>query len=177
MPIASLQGEAPVLPPSGRYWVAPGAYLVGRVVLGEDASLWFNAVVRGDNEVIRIGARTNIQDGAVLHSDDGFPLTIGDDCTIGHSAVVHGCTIGAGSLVGMGATILNGAVIGAGSLVGANALVTEGKVFPERSLIVGSPAKAVRQLDDAALAKLLASAAHYAANARRFASGLAITEG
>jgi len=176
MPIASLEGEAPVLPPDGRYFVAPGAFLVGRVVLGEDVSLWFNAVVRGDNEVIHIGARTNIQDGAVLHSDDGFPLSIGSDCTIGHAAIVHGCSIGDGCLVGMGATILNGAVIGAGSLVGANALVTEGKVYPERSLIVGAPAKAIRQLDDAAVAKLLASAAHYAANARRFAAGLSIIE-
>jgi carbonic anhydrase/acetyltransferase-like protein (isoleucine patch superfamily) len=142
------------------------------VTLGEDASLWFGATVRGDNEPIRIGARTNVQDGAVLHSDIGSPLTVGDDCTIGHRAVVHGCTIGPGSLVGMGATILNGAVIGAGSLVGAHALVTEGKVFPERSLIMGAPARPVRTLDEAAVAGLLAAAAHYVSNWRRFAAEL-----
>ena len=172
MPIYALDGAEPSLPPSGRFWVAPDATVVGRVTLGEDASVWFAAVLRGDNEPMRIGARTNIQDGTVCHSDEGFPLIVGDDCTIGHAAILHGCTIGDGCLIGMGATVLNGAVIGKGSLVGANALVTEGKVFPDQSLIVGAPAKAIRTLDEAAVAGLLRAAAHYAANARRFAAGL-----
>jgi carbonic anhydrase/acetyltransferase-like protein (isoleucine patch superfamily) len=176
MPLYRLAGFQPTLPPEGRYWIAPGAQVIGRVSLGEDVGVWFNAVIRGDNELIRIGARTNIQDGCVLHSDEGSPLSIGRDCTIGHGAIVHGCTVGDGCLIGMGATLLNGAVIGRGSLVGANALVTEGKIFPERSLIVGSPAKSVRTLDEAAVAKLLASAAYYAANWKRFAGGLAPIE-
>ena len=172
MPLYALDADSPVLPPPGRFWVAPNATVAGRVTLGEDASVWFSAVLRGDNEPMTIGARTNIQDGAVLHSDDGFPLTIGDDCTIGHAAIVHGCTIGDGTLIGMGATLLNGAVIGTGCLVGANALVTEGKTFPDHSLIVGAPARAIRTLDADTIAKLLQSAAHYAANAKRFAAGL-----
>jgi len=172
LPIYALDGAEPSLPPPGRFWVAPDATLVGRVTLGEDASVWFAAVLRGDNEPMRIGARTNIQDGAVCHSDEGFPLIVGEDCTIGHAAILHGCTIGDGCLIGMGASVLNGAVIGKGSLVGANALVTEGKVFPDHSLIVGAPARAIRTLDEAAVASLLRSAAHYAANARRFAAGL-----
>jgi carbonic anhydrase/acetyltransferase-like protein (isoleucine patch superfamily) len=175
MPIHVLDDAAPVLPAPGRYWIAPGAHLIGRVVLGDQASIWFNAVVRGDNEPIRIGARTNIQDGAVLHSDEGVPLTVGADCTIGHRVILHGATIGEGTLVGMGATVLNGAVIGAGSLVGANALVTEGKVFAEGSLILGSPARAARTLDDAERSALLAAAAHYVANWRRFVAGLSTT--
>jgi carbonic anhydrase/acetyltransferase-like protein (isoleucine patch superfamily) len=162
----------PELPPAGHYFIAPGAHVIGRVVLGEDVSVWFNAVIRGDNEPIRIGARSNIQDGALLHSDEGFPLSVGSDCTIGHRAILHGATIGDGSLIGMGATILNGAVIGRSSLVGANTLVTEGNVFADRSLIVGAPAKAVRSLDDKAVAAILASAAHYIANWKRFATGL-----
>lgn len=168
----ALDGLSPKLPPEGRFWVAPGARVMGDVRLGEEASVWFNAVIRCDNEPVTIGARTNIQDGAVLHSDPGKPLVIGDDCTIGHNAILHGCIIGDGSLIGMGATVLNGAVIGRGCLVGANALVTEGKSFPDHSLIVGSPAKAVRVLDEASVAGLLRSAAHYVANWRRFATGL-----
>lgn len=162
----------PSSPEAAEAWIAPGARVIGAVTLGSGASVWFNAVIRGDNEPVRIGAGTNVQDNAVLHSDDGAPLTIGSDCTIGHGAIVHGCTIGDGSLVGMGATILNGAMIGRDSLVGANALVTEGKSFPDRSLIVGAPAKAIRSLDDREVAGLKQSAAHYVANARRFASGL-----
>jgi carbonic anhydrase/acetyltransferase-like protein (isoleucine patch superfamily) len=175
MPVHELQGAAPVLPAPGRFWIAPGAYLIGRVLLGDEASVWFNAVVRGDNEPISIGARTNIQDGAVLHSDAGVPLTVGADCTVGHRAILHGATIGEGTLVGMGATVLNGAVVGPGSLIGANALVTEGKVFAEGSLILGSPARAVRKLDDVERGALLAAAAHYVANWRRFAAGLSTT--
>jgi carbonic anhydrase/acetyltransferase-like protein (isoleucine patch superfamily) len=172
MPVYALDDVSPVLPESGRYWIAPNAQVIGRVVLEEDASIWFAAVLRGDNEPMRIGARSNIQDGAVLHSDDGFPLTVGADCTVGHAAILHGCTIGEGSLIGMGATVLNGAQIGKGSLVGANALVTEGKVFPDHALIVGSPARMVRTLEPRDLERLLASAAHYVENSRRFAKGL-----
>jgi carbonic anhydrase/acetyltransferase-like protein (isoleucine patch superfamily) len=172
MPVYALDGHAPVLPAPGEFWVAPGAQLAGHVVIGRDASIWFNAVVRGDNETIRIGERTNIQDNAVLHSDWGFPLTLGADCTIGHKAILHGCTIGDGSLIGMGATVLNGAVIGKGSLVGANTLVTEGKSFPAHSLIVGSPARAIRSLDEAAVAKLIDAATSYVENWKRFTKGL-----
>lgn len=146
--------------------------MIGQVELGEDAGVWFGAVLRGDNERISIGARTNIQEGAMVHTDPGHPVSIGADCTIGHHAIVHGATIGANSLVGMGATILNGARMGANCLVGANALVTERKEFPDGSLIVGSPAKALRQLDEAAIEAIRESAAHYVENWRRFARGL-----
>ena len=146
MPIYELDGIAPELPEDGDYWVAPDAHVIGRVKLGSEVGVWFGAVIRGDNEPIVVGARTNIQEGATLHTDPGFPLTIGEGCTIGHQAIVHSCTLGDNVLVGMGATILNGAKIGANSLVGANALVTEGKEFPDGSLIVGTPAKAISQL-------------------------------
>ncbi|CAM5768003.1 gamma carbonic anhydrase family protein [Labrys miyagiensis] len=172
MPLYALDDISPTVPADGRYWVAPDGHVIGRVTLGEDANIWFAAVLRGDNEPMVIGARSNIQDGAVLHSDPGFPLTVGDDCTIGHSAILHGCTIGNGSLIGMGATVLNGARIGEGSLVGANALVTEGKEFPPHSLIVGSPARVLRTLTQEQIGKLLESAVHYVANSRRFAKDL-----
>jgi carbonic anhydrase/acetyltransferase-like protein (isoleucine patch superfamily) len=152
--------------------VAPDAHVIGRVRLGADVGVWFGAVLRGDGEPLEVGERTNIQEGCMLHADPGFPLTIGPDVTVGHHAILHGCTVGAGALIGMGATVLNGARIGAGCIVGANALVTEGKEFPDNSLIVGAPAKAVRTLDGAAVEKLRASAAHYVANWRRFAAGL-----
>src|SRR5512137_910070 len=161
MPLYTLDGVAPRLPATGRYFVAPGAHLIGRVALEEDANVWFNCVLRGDNEWITIGARTNIQDNSVLHTDMGYPLTIGANCTIGHNVILHGCTIGEGSLIGMGATILNGAKIGRNCLVGANALVTEGKEFPDNSLIVGAPAKAIRELGDDSRQKFLESATHY----------------
>lgn len=173
MTIYRLGERTPLLPAEGSYWVAPGAQLIGDVEIGEGVGIWFNAAVRGDNEPIRIGARTNVQDGAVLHSDYGAPLSIGAGCTIGHAAVIHGCTIGDNVLVGMGATILNRAVIGADSLVGANALVTEGKQFPPRSLIVGAPAKAVRELTHEEVEGLRASADGYVANWQRFAEDLA----
>lgn len=172
MALYELDGLRPTVPANGRYWVAENAVVVGDVTLEDDASVWFGVVARGDNEPVRIGARTNVQDGAVLHTDPGFPLTIGPDCTIGHGAIVHGCTIGAGSLVGMGATILNGAVVGASCLVGAGALVTEGKAFPDFSLIVGSPAKAVRTLGGEWEVKILGSAGRYVAHHRRYAKGL-----
>lgn len=172
MPLYALAGMTPTTPANDRFWVAPDAHVIGDAVLGEDVGIWFGAVLRADNEPIVIGARTNIQEGAMLHVDPGFPLTIGEGCTIGHHAIVHGCTIGENSLVGMGATILNGAVIGRNCLVGANALVTEGKVFPDNSLIVGSPARVVRTLDDTAAAGLKKSAESYVRNWKRFARDL-----
>ena len=171
MPLYELDGKHPVLDPEG-CWVAPSADLIADVRLGAGANVWFGAVIRGDNTPIIVGARTNVQEGAMLHSDAGAPLTIGADCTIGHHAVLHGCTVGDLVLVGMGAIILNGAVIGEGSIIGAGALVTEGKTFPESSLILGSPARLVRTLDPSSREMLLASAAHYAAKARAAATGL-----
>ena len=153
-------------------WVAPNAVLVGKVKLEEGANVWFNAVLRGDNELILIGKNSNVQDGTVMHTDMGYPLTIGAKCTIGHKAMLHGCTIGEGTLIGMGATVLNGAKIGRNCLVGANALVTEGKEFPDGSLIVGSPARVARQLTPEQIEGLRHSAQHYIDNARRFRSGL-----
>ena len=170
MPLYELNGQRPTLHPTA--WVAPSAELIADIVLGEDASVWFGAVTRGDNTPIVIGARSNVQEGAMLHSDPGAPLTIGEDCTIGHHAVLHGCTLGNAVLIGMGAIVLNRAAIGDECIVGAGALVTEGKSFPPGHLIVGSPARAVRELDAAARAFLRASAAHYVRKARECAAGL-----
>ena len=172
MAIYALDNAVPTLPEADRFWIAPDAQLIGDVLLEEDVSLWFGAVARGDNARIAIGARTNIQEGAMLHADPGTPLTIGADVTVGHHAILHGCTVGDRSLIGMGATVLNNARIGRCCIVGANALVTEGKAFPDFSLIVGAPARAVRTLDPSMEETLLASAAHYVANWRRFARGL-----
>lgn len=172
MPLYTIDGIAPRLPAAGRFYVAPGAHIIGRVELKEDANIWFGCVLRGDNEWITIGARTNIQENSILHTDMGFPLDIGPDCTIGHGVILHSCIIGEATLIGMGATILNAAKIGANCLVGANALVTEGKEFPDYSLIVGSPAKAIRTLDEAARARHLESAKHYVENGARYAKGL-----
>lgn len=172
MSIYSLNDRPPRLPDEGDFWVAPSATVVGDVTLGPDVGIWFGAVLRGDNEPITVGARTNIQEHAMIHADPGFPATIGADVTVGHRAIVHGCTIGDGSLIGMGAIILNGARIGRGCLIGAGALVTEGKEIPDGSLVVGSPAKVVRTLDEAARQALLDSAARYVANWRRFADGM-----
>lgn len=154
-------------------WVAPDANVIGNVVLEAGASVWFGCTLRGDNEEIRVGAGSNVQENVVCHTDPGCPLVIGPDCTIGHKAMLHGCTIGAGSLIGMGATILNGAQIGAGCLIGAGALIPEGKVIPDGSLVMGVPGKIVRALDEAARTRLLASAEHYRQNMRRFRAGLA----
>src|SRR4051795_2026384 len=149
MPVYALNDLVPQLPEAGRWWVAPDAQVIGRVTLGQDVGVWFGAVIRADNEAMAIGARTNVQEGAMLHSDSGSPLTVGEDVTVGHHAILHGCTVGDCSLIGMGATLLNRARIGANCIVGANALVTEGKEFPDFSLIIGAPAKAVRALDPA----------------------------
>lgn len=170
MPLYAIGGQQPQIAEDA--WVAPSADLIGDVHLAALASVWFGAVIRADNTPILVGARSNIQDGAMLHSDPGAPCTVGEDVTVGHHAILHGCTIGDRALIGMGATILNRAVIGADCIVGAGALVTEGKEFAPGSLIVGSPAKAIRQLDDLARAMLKASAAHYVAKQRAFAAGL-----
>jgi carbonic anhydrase/acetyltransferase-like protein (isoleucine patch superfamily) len=172
MPLHRLDALAPELPPAGHYWIAPDAHVIGRVRLGVDVGIWFGAVLRGDNELIDIGARSNIQEHSMLHTDMGFPLTIGAGCTIGHRAILHGCVIGDNSLIGMGAIVLNGARIGSNCLVGAGALVTEGKEFPDNSLIVGSPARVVRTLDEAAAARITGSADGYVRNWQRYAAGL-----
>lgn len=176
MPIYELDGKSPAFADRESNWIAPDATLIGAITIGEDVSVWFGTIIRGDNEAITIGAGSNVQEHTVMHTDPGFPLTIGSGCTIGHRALLHGCTIGDNSLIGMGAIVLNGAKIGANSLVGAGALVTEGKEFPDNSLIVGSPAKVVRTLDDAAVAKLRGSATHYVANGKRFLAGLTEVE-
>lgn len=168
--IYALDGISPTIDPSA--WVADTAVLIGKVVVDAEASVWFGAIARGDNEEIRIGAGSNVQENCVLHTDMGYPLTIGANCTIGHKAMLHGCTIGDGTLIGMGATVLNGAKIGNGCLIGACALITEGKEIPDGSLVMGSPGKVVRELDQTARSRLLASAAGYQANARRFRAGL-----
>ncbi len=176
MPVYALDGHAPALPARGRYFIAPGAQVIGRVTLAEDTGVWFGAVLRGDNEPVSIGWRSNVQDCAVLHTDTGFALSVGTNCTIGHSAILHGCTIADECLIGMGATVMNGARIGAGSIVGAGALVTEGKQFPPGSLIVGSPARLVRTLDEAARAMILAAAERYVRNWQTYAAGLTLID-
>jgi carbonic anhydrase/acetyltransferase-like protein (isoleucine patch superfamily) len=170
--IYELDGMRPELPQEGGYWVAPTATLIGKVRLKRDSSVWFGAVLRGDNEWIELGERAQIQDNATLHTDPGFPMTIGPDCVIGHNVILHGCTVGANSLIGMGAILLNGARIGDNCLVGAGALITEGKSFPERSLIVGAPARAVRTLDDAAIKGIAAAADIYVRRFKQYAKQL-----
>lgn len=171
MPIYALDGIHPDISPYIGY-LAPTATVIGDCHLGADVGIWFGVVMRGDIEPMRIGARSNIQENSVLHTDKGFPLTIGQNCTIGHGAIIHGCTIGDNTLIGMGATVLNGAKIGKNCLIGANALITEGKEIPDNSLVVGAPGKVIRTLDEAAIAALTASADRYVENARRFAKGL-----
>ncbi|MBV1903800.1 MAG: gamma carbonic anhydrase family protein [Marinosulfonomonas sp.] len=166
--IYALGDIEPQFPEDGDYWVAPDANLIGRIVMESGSSVWFGATLRGDNEAIVLGQGSNIQENSVLHTDPGCPLNIGKNCTIGHKAMLHGCTIGDGSLIGMGATILNGAKIGAGCLIGAGALITEGKEIPDGSLVMGAPGKVVRQMDDDAIEIITRSAAKYQANMRRF---------
>ncbi len=163
-------------PASGRYWVAPNAVVLGNVEICENASVWFGTVIRGDNELIRIGARSNVQDGCVLHTDPGFPMSIGEDCTIGHMVMLHGCTIGRGSLVGIGSIILNGARIGEECLIGANTLIAEGKDIPPRSMVLGSPGRIVRQLTDDDVARFGGAAGRYVENWQRFAAGLVMLD-
>ncbi|SDG27495.1 gamma carbonic anhydrase family protein [Alloyangia pacifica] len=170
MTLYALDGIAPELHDSA--WVAPDANLIGRIVMEEGSSVWFGCTLRGDNEEIRVGAGSNVQENVVCHTDMGYPLTIGAGCTIGHKAMLHGCTIGENSLIGMGATVLNGAKIGRNCLIGAGALIPEGKEIPDGSLVMGMPGKVVRQLDEAAIEGLRKSALNYQQNARRFRAGL-----
>ena len=172
MAIYELDGQGPDLPADGNYFIADTATVIGRVRLLNAASVWFGAVLRGDNEWIEIGENSNVQDNSTCHTDPGFPLTIGKDCVIGHNVVLHGCVIGDNSLIGMGAIVLNGARIGRNCLVGAGALVTEGKEFPDNSLIVGSPAKAVRETDEKARAMIARAAQVYVKRWKRYAAGL-----
>ena len=161
MPIYAIDGTAPVFADRTSNWIAPDARLIGNIRIGRDVSVWFGAVLRGDNEWIEIGEDSNVQDGCVLHTDPGFPLTVGKGCTLGHRAVVHGCTVGDNSLIGMGAVLLNGARIGSNSIVGAGALVTEGREFPDNALVVGSPARSIRTLDEKAAGMLKLAAKSY----------------
>ncbi len=172
MTIYSLADKKPQLPPEGEYWIAESAVMVGDVILKPGASVWFGAVVRADNETMTIGEKTNIQDLSVLHSDPGSPLTIGAGVTVGHKVMLHGCTIGDNSLIGIGAVILNRAVIGKNCLIGANALIPEGKVIPDGSLVMGQPGKVVRELDEGQIHGLRYSAEHYVQNWKRYAAGL-----
>lgn len=168
MTLYRIDGIEPDCADSGDYWIAPNAQVIGRVRIASGGSIWFGAVLRGDNEYITLGEGSNIQENCVCHTDIGFPLSVGKNCTIGHSAILHGCTIGDNSLVGMGATVLNGAKIGSNCLIGAGALVTEGKEIPDNSLVVGSPAKVIRTLDEAAIKGLTESAEHYQEKMRLF---------
>lgn len=172
MPIYELDGISPDFEDFDSNWIAPDATLIGKLRIGRNAGFWYGSVLRGDNDWIEIGAGTNIQEHCVLHTDMGFPLTIGENCTIGHRAILHGCTLGNNTLIGMGAIVLNGSRIGNHCLVGAGALVTEGKSFPDNSLIIGSPARAVRELDAEALADLPQSARRYAERGHHFKRAL-----
>jgi carbonic anhydrase/acetyltransferase-like protein (isoleucine patch superfamily) len=172
MALYELDGVRVAVPANGRYWVAPNAVVLGRVRIEEDASVWFNTVVRGDNELITIGARANVQDGCVLHTDLGFPLDIGAEATVGHMAMLHGCTIGRGSLIGIGAIVLNGARIGEDCLIGSHALIPEGKEIPARSVVLGSPGKIIRQVNDRDLARMREGVEFYATRWKQYAAGL-----
>lgn len=176
MPLFSLRGQNPDMAPAGACWVAQTAVVIGKVRIKAGASIWFGAVLRGDNEWIEIGERSNIQDNCTLHTDPGFPLTVGEGCTIGHNAILHGCTIGNNTLIGMGAILLNGAQIGSNSIVGAGALVAENKTVPDNTLVVGSPARKLRDNDEAAV-KLIASAAEIYFNRwQNYSSNLKLIE-
>ena len=168
MPVYALGELEPTLPEDGDYYIAPGAQVIGQTFLESETSIWFNAILRADNEPIRIRRGANLQDGCVCHVDPGFPLDVGEDVTVGHMALLHGCTVGDRTLIGMGAVVLNGAKIGSDCIIGANALITEGKEFPDRSLVMGQPGKVVRELDDAGLAMLRRAAETYQARMRRY---------
>ena len=169
----SLGEHAPTVPPEGQYWIAPTAAVIGKVILKKNASIWFGAVARGDNDPIEIGENSNVQDNSVLHTDSGVPLTIGDNVTIGHMVMLHGCTIGEGSLVGIGSIVLNGARIGRSCLICAHALITEGKDIPDFSVVMGAPGKIVRQVSPEQAEGLRAGARHYVENWKRFRAELA----
>jgi carbonic anhydrase/acetyltransferase-like protein (isoleucine patch superfamily) len=168
----ALGEHRPVLPASGAYWIAPGAHVMGMVTLEENASVWFGAIVRGDCDRITIGENSNVQDGAVLHTDYGVPLTIGRNVTVGHLAMLHGCEVGENSLIGIGAVILNRVKIGKNCLIGAKAFIPEGKVIPDNSVVMGAPGQVVKQVSDAQAMLLAGSAAHYVENWKRFKAEL-----
>ncbi|MFT5001153.1 MAG: carbonic anhydrase/acetyltransferase-like protein (isoleucine patch superfamily) [Planctomycetota bacterium] len=172
-----IDGFSPQTPDDNDYWIAPGAHVMGQVVIGSGVGIWFGAALRGDNEPIIIGDGSNVQENTVMHTDLGSPLTIGKNCTIGHKAMLHGCEIGDNTLIGMGASILNGAKIGSNCLIGAGALITEGKVIPDGSLVMGVPGKVVRELDGAAIARIKMSAMNYTQNMRKFRDGLEVLPG
>ena len=172
MAIYELDGQGPDLPASGNYFIADTADVIGKIRLLEQASVWFGAVLRGDNEWIEIGEGSNVQDNCTCHTDKGFPLTIGKNCTVGHNVILHGCTIEDGALVGMGSIIMNGARIGRGSIVGAGSVITEGKEYPEHSLIIGSPARVIRTLTPEQVTAMGGAAKFYAINGPRFKNGL-----
>jgi carbonic anhydrase/acetyltransferase-like protein (isoleucine patch superfamily) len=177
MPVLALDGVAPHLPPIGAYWIAPSAFVIGKVALGRDVSVWFGSVLRGDNELLEVGDGTNIQEHCVLHTDEGVPFRIGRGCTIGHRAMLHGCVVGDHCLIGIGASILNRAVIGDNCVIGAHALITEGKVIPPGSVVMGSPGKIVRTLSAEEIEGLRASADHYVKTARKFRTQLSEVSG
>lgn len=172
MPVYGLRDAVPQLPPEGGYWIAPGAVVIGRVILETNASVWFGATLRGDNEPITVGQNSNVQDGAVLHTDAGSPLVIGTNVTVGHMAMLHGCTIGDNSLIGIGAVVLNGARIGKNCLIGAKTLIAEGKEIPDNSLVVGAPGRVLRPVSQAQVAFMTRSAEHYVHNWKRYAADL-----
>ena len=172
MSVYALGDKSPQLPPADEYWIAPNATVIGDVILKPGASVWFGAVLRGDNEPNTVGPNSNIQDGSVLHTDPGEPIVIGEGVTVGHMAMLHGCTIGDNTLIGIGAVVLGRAVIGKNCLIGANALITEGKVIPDGSLVMGQPGKVVRAMEPGQIEALKASAAHYVQNWKRYAAGL-----
>ena len=172
MTVYSLGATGPTLPPQGEYWIAPNAAVMGNVTLRKNSSIWWGAIVRGDNDPIEIGENSNVQDGSVLHTDLGAPLTIGANVTIGHMVMLHGCTVGDGSLIGIGAIILNGAKIGKNCLIGAGALITEGKVIPDNSMVMGAPGKVVREIGEGHALILQASALHYVENWKRYRAEL-----
>jgi carbonic anhydrase/acetyltransferase-like protein (isoleucine patch superfamily) len=173
MPLYTIDGVCVELPPQGQFWVAPNAILIGQVKLQAQASVWFGAIVRGDNDLIEIGERTNIQDGCVLHTDDGFPMVIGEGCTVGHMAMLHGCTIGPNTLIGIGSTVLNGAHIGKNCIIGAHSLIAEGKEIPDNSLVIGSPGRIVREVSEEDAEHLKTLAQHYVDNSARYNAGFA----
>ncbi len=173
MALYTIDGVKVELPESGAYWIAPNAIVIGKVKLGVDASVWFGTTIRGDNDLIDIGPRTNIQDGCVLHTDEGFPMTIAEGCTVGHLAMLHGCTIGRNTLIGIGATVLNGAKIGENCIIGAHSLIPEGKEIPDNSLVVGTPGRVARQLEQKDAESLKELAQHYVDNSARYRAGFA----
>ena len=172
MNVYNLGAIGPELPGEDEYWIAPNAVVLGRVILKKNASIWFGATLRGDNDPIVIGENSNVQDGSVLHTDSGSPLTIGANVTVGHMVMLHGCTIGDNSLIGIGSIVLNGARIGRNCLIGANTLITEGKEIPDNSMVMGAPGKVVREISEQQSAMLAGGAAHYVHNWKRYRDGL-----